>query len=120
MVIAHHPIWTADGWWLPNDPRGSMSRSIDQDVLKELGDLHHGRKRVQPASRVIREFYERAELLLNHELLTFGPDEVSAIAGAFSDAICEEPYTSYACAIMPDHVHAVVRKHRDPAEQIIV
>ena len=23
IVIAHHLIWTAYGWWLPNDPRGS-------------------------------------------------------------------------------------------------
>jgi hypothetical protein len=23
MVVAYHLIWTAYGWWLPNDPRGS-------------------------------------------------------------------------------------------------
>jgi len=25
MIIAHHLIWTAYGFWLPNDPRGSSS-----------------------------------------------------------------------------------------------
>ena len=51
LVIAHHLIWTAYGWWQPNNPRGSMSRNIACDVLAELGQLHHGRKRVQPSSR---------------------------------------------------------------------
>ncbi|HSZ59316.1 MAG TPA: hypothetical protein VK797_26980 [Tepidisphaeraceae bacterium] len=46
MVLAHHLIWVAYGWWLPNDPRGSMSRYLDRDILAELGELHYGRKRV--------------------------------------------------------------------------
>ena len=48
IVIAHHLIWTLYGWWLPNDPRGSCSRVIRSDLLKQLGDLHYGRKRIQP------------------------------------------------------------------------
>ena len=28
-------------------------------------------------------------------------------------------YTCYACAIMPDRVHLLIRKHRDKAEQMI-
>jgi hypothetical protein len=60
IVIAHHLIWTLYGWWLPNDPRGSCSREIRSDFLKDLGDLHYGRKALQPASRDIRRFYEDA------------------------------------------------------------
>ena len=33
IVIAHHLIWTAYGWWLPNDPRGSNSQVIRSDVI---------------------------------------------------------------------------------------
>lgn len=120
MVIAHHLIWTAYGWWLPNDPRGSMSKYIDQDLLSELGELHYGRKRIQPASRTIREFYDRAKSLLKDDLLTFTSDEVGAIATAFANTISSERYTCYACAIMPDHVHLVIRKHRDLAEGMIL
>jgi hypothetical protein len=53
MVIAHHLIWTLYGWWLPNDPRGSTSRAIRNDVLRDLGELHFGRKRVQPPGDVV-------------------------------------------------------------------
>ncbi|MCI0641423.1 MAG: hypothetical protein L0Y72_08620 [Gemmataceae bacterium] len=31
----------------------------------------------------------------------------------------EKKYTCYACAIMPDHVHLVIRKHRDSAEMML-
>jgi hypothetical protein len=112
MVLAHHLIWVAYGWWLPNDPRGSMSRYLDSDILAELGELHYGRKRVQPASKVIREFYDRAKDLLQFTLLKFGDDERSTIAYAFDETIAREKYTCYACAIMPDHIHLVIRKHK--------
>jgi hypothetical protein len=54
MVAGFHFIWTAYGWWLPNDPRGSSSHEIRVERIAELGDLHHGRKAVQPAGREIR------------------------------------------------------------------
>lgn len=119
MVLAHHLIFVAYGWWLPNDPRGSMSHTIGSDLIAELGELHHGRKRIQPASRDIHAFYERAKDVLKFPLLTFAPPETDAIAGAFEDVIRVERYTCYACAIMHDHVHLVVRKHKHLAEEMI-
>lgn len=119
MVIAYHLIATAYGWWLPNDPRGSMSKSIATDVLAELGALHYGRKKAQPASREIRAFYERAQEKLKHELLIFSPEDVQLLAHAFADVVTKKGYTCYAFAIMPDHIHACIRKHRDIAEDMI-
>jgi REP element-mobilizing transposase RayT len=88
-------------------------------VLKELGDLHFGRKRIQPTSRVIREFYDNAEGLLHYPVLQFDSEEVQAIARSFEETIRTERYTCYACAIMPDHIHLLIRKHRDLAEDMI-
>ena len=119
MVLAHHLIWTAYGWWLPNDPRGSMSHYIASDVVAELGQLHYGRKRVQPGSREIRAFYDEAPAALKFPLLRFAPAEVDAILLAFADVVAMSGYTCYACAILPDHVHLCLRKHRDLAEAMI-
>jgi REP element-mobilizing transposase RayT len=119
MVVAYHLVWTGYGWWLPNDPRGSMSRTIRSDVIAELGELHFGRKKVQPASRVIREFYEQARETLAFSLERFNDAQVALIADSFATVIRETPYTCYACAIMPDHVHILIRKHRDKAETMI-
>ncbi len=118
IVIAHHLIWTAYGWWLPNDPRGSSSHAIRNDILSELGQLHLGRKKVQPASADIREFYKSAQSWLRHELLMFDHQAVSGIASAFAEVIVEQKYTCYACAIMPDHMHLLIRKHKHTAEQM--
>lgn len=119
MIVGYHLIWTAYGWWLPNDPRGSMSQVIAADVLEQLGKLHYGRKKVQPAGWEIREFYEQAKPLLKHELLKFDKDDMALIAEPFAGTIKRRKYTCYACAIMPDHIHVLIRKHRDHAEDMI-
>jgi REP element-mobilizing transposase RayT len=120
MVLAYHLVWVAYGWWLPNDLRGSMSGFIASDVIADLGALHHGRKKVQPASRDIRAFYERAKDALKFPLLRFSPEELHAVIISFGEVIQRFGYTCYACAILPDHVHLCIRKHKDLAEDMIL
>jgi REP element-mobilizing transposase RayT len=119
MIAAYHLIWTAYGWWLPNDPRGSGSRIVHRSFIADLGELHYGRKRLQPADWVIRDFYREANAVLKHDLLTFADPEIEVVANAFGEVIASKPYTCYACAVMPDHVHLLIRKHRDTAETMI-
>ena len=69
MVAAHHLLWTAYGWWLPNDPRGSMSRRIASIAIDELGELHYGRKKIQPAYRDLH-----AITVTLHEKAAAAPD----------------------------------------------
>lgn len=119
LVIAYHLMWTLYGWWLPNDLRGSTSRTIRSDLIAELGELHFGRKKLQPAGGEIRAFYEQAGAALKHPLLLFATAEFAAVAEAIGAAIGECGYTCYAAAVMPDHVHLVIRKHRDLGEEMI-
>ena len=119
MIIGHHLIWTAYGCWLPNDPRGSSSHEIRVERIAELGDFHEGRKTVQPKSAELRAFYDAARGHLRHELLTFSPDAIAVIAQAFGTVIASRRYTCYECAIMPDHVHMLIRRHRDQGEKMI-
>ena len=92
--------------------------SIRRDVLKDLGEMHHGRKRIQPPGRVIREFYDDARTRLRFPVLSFDDRQIALIAEAFDDVI-RQHYTCYAAAIMSDHVHLLIRKHRDKSEQMI-
>lgn len=119
MVAGFHLIWTAYGWWLPNDPRGSSSHEIRVEKIAELGELHHGRKLDQPAGQEIKHFYEQARSVLMHPLLTFDDRDIDLVGEGFAQVIQERRYTCYACAIMPDHVHVLIRKHRDRAEEMI-
>ena len=119
IVIAYYLIWTAYGYWLPNDPRGSMSKTIACDVIADLGTLHYGRKRVQPSAHKVREFRDSARGVLKHQLLRFKQSDFPIIAESLAEAIIEHNYTCYACAIMPDHVHVLIRKHKHQAEAML-
>ncbi len=119
IVIAYHLMWTGYGWWLPNDPRGSMSHDVARDPIAALGELYYGRRKIQPASSVIREFRKHAEEVLKFSLIKIGKKETAEISEAFAETIIEQKYTCYACAIMPDHVHMLIRKHKNTAEQMI-
>jgi REP element-mobilizing transposase RayT len=119
MVAGFHLVWTAYGWWLPNDPRGSSSHEIRVESIAELGELHHGRKKPQPPGKRIREFYDQARDALKHPLLTFSDEEIDLIGAAFGQVVQDRKYTCYGCALMPDHIHVLIRKHRDRAEAMI-
>jgi REP element-mobilizing transposase RayT len=119
LVIVYHLMWTAYGHWLPNDPRGSTSRHIASDVIAELGELHRGRCKIQPAVSVLRDFKQRASKVLKYPLLTFSLPDFPVIAEGIASAIAKNHYTCYACSVMPDHVHLLIRKHKHPAETMI-
>jgi len=57
--------------------------------------------------------------VLKFPLLEFSSGDTRAIASGFAEAVSRRRYTCYACAIMPDHVHLILRKHRDKAERMI-
>jgi REP element-mobilizing transposase RayT len=119
LVIAYHLIWTAYGWWLPNDPRGSGSRTVRTDILAALGELHYGRKRVQPVGRDVRLFYDEAADKLTHPLLILDETARGKVASEFAEVIDAQQYTCYACAIMPDHIHILIRNHKHQAEEMM-
>ncbi len=118
-VIAYHVCWTAYGTWLPNDPRGSGSQAVATSTLAELGEPHYGRKRLQPAPATVRQFQKVAEERLKYSVMRFGPNHIEAIADAFGRAVAEHAYTCYACAILSDHAHLVLRKHKHRAKKMI-
>jgi hypothetical protein len=64
-------------------------------------------------------FFERSRGALAHRVYELAPEEFGLVAGAFAAVIRERWYTCYACAILPDHVHLLIRKHWDWAETMI-
>jgi REP element-mobilizing transposase RayT len=52
-------------------------------------------------------------------LLKFSPTEFAVVAEGLREGIAERKYTCYAAAVMPEHVHLLIRKHRDKAEEMI-
>ena len=57
MIIASHIILTGYGHWLPNDPRGSLSRELREVKFEAMGDVHTGRRKFQPTREQLRAFH---------------------------------------------------------------
>lgn len=119
MVAAYHLMWSANGWWLPNDPRGSSSATIRVERIAELGELQFGRRIPQPDRKELSEFVLQARDTLAHSVFEFDEIEPTLLAESFAKVINEKIHVCYECAIMPDHVHRQIRRHRDFAETMI-
>jgi REP element-mobilizing transposase RayT len=117
MVIAHHLIITAYGFWLPNDPRGSWSEWIRKWELLRFGAA----TKVDTRRSVAGVRHDRKLRITAKESLSFPPvhftgQQALAIAQGFQQAIDEAHYRCLACAILPEHVHLVVARHERKAE----
>lgn len=116
-IIAHHFIWTLYGHWLANDLRGSGSTELHDEKFAPLGPIYHGRKpaRDQPTRKELRDFHRQADPLLNYRRFWIDDAKRQAIGNAIARIVDERKYTVWACAIPSNHVHMVIRRHRDDA-----
>jgi len=119
MVIAHHIIFGAYGFWLPNDPRGSWSREVWAEHLRPFGPT----SKVSTRSSVAHVAHDQkhrlqAKRCLMYPAVRFTGRQAQAVAIAFGETSRLFELPVYACAIMPDHVHLVTARHSHTAEEI--
>ncbi|MFW6133760.1 MAG: transposase [Planctomycetota bacterium] len=76
-------------------------------------------RKSNPASKDVRAFHTRARGVLKHPVVELTNADTQTVGAAFAEAIRNRRYTCYACAIMPDHVHLLIRKHRHSAEDMV-
>jgi REP element-mobilizing transposase RayT len=120
VVLATHIIFTAYGFWLPNDPRGSWSDFIRQWELFKFGKATTTTDRRSLARNPHdRELRRAAKKALKYSPVQFNGRQALSVAMGFKKAIEESGYIVVACSIMPDHVHMVVLRHERLAERII-
>lgn len=117
QIIGHHLIWTLYGHWLSNDLRGSGSIEIRDKKFADLGPIHHGRKpeHLQPSRQKLREFHKRAEPLLNFPPFWLDAAKRQVVGEVFGEVVAEKGYTVWACAVLSNHAHLLIRRHRDDA-----
>jgi REP element-mobilizing transposase RayT len=120
MVLATHIIFTAYGFWLPNDPRGSWSEFVAAwELLLAAGKATKVTTRQSLAHRphdpVARQ---KAKEKLSYTPVRFTGRQALAVARGFKQAVEESAYELYACSILHDHVHVVARRHEHEARRI--
>jgi hypothetical protein len=118
VIIAHHLVLMGYGHWLPNDLRGSGSDEVRKELIAALGEIHPGRKRHQPTRPELKAFHSQAQPLLEQEVIWFDEPLRKVIADSFARTAAQFGYRVYACAILRNHAHLVVQRHKHSHEVI--
>ncbi len=111
-VVGFHFIFTAYGFWLPNDPRGSWSSCI-----RQLDLLQHGQAtKIETTQSVAHTQHDRharqqAKQAMKYPPVRFTGEQARAIGRGIATAANEYEYIIHALCILPDHVHLVMAWH---------
>jgi len=119
MIHAYHLILGAYGFWLPNDPRGSWSDFVGAWNLLRFGSTTKTCER-RPVALDERDvaFYAAAKKALKYPAVHFTGLQARAIARGFATFAATSELRVYTCAILPEHIHLVIGRHRYKVEQI--
>jgi REP element-mobilizing transposase RayT len=120
MVLGYHVIFTAYGFWLPNDPRGSWSDFVGSWELLRFGRA----TKTTTRKSVARQRHDSATRLaakkaLKYPAVQFTGPQARAIGIAFGKFVRRSEITVWACSILPEHVHMVIGRHDYEVEQIV-
>ena len=116
MILAHHVILSAYGFWLPNDPRGSWSEFVGSWELNKFGPA----TKVSDARSYAKDVHDgalrrTAKQALKYPPVRFDEGQRDAIAAGFGRACADGHYVCSACCIGHDHAHLVLQQHeREP------
>ena len=121
MVLGHHVIFGAYGFWLPNDPRGSWSDFVGAWDLFRYGKAT---KTSETRSLARRQHDPRlrqaAKNALKRPAVKFNMEQIESVAAGIAEYAARAKLSMFACAILPDHVHLVLGRHRLKAEKLVI
>jgi REP element-mobilizing transposase RayT len=121
MILASHVIFGAYGFWLPNDPRGSWSDFVGSWELFRYGAATKTSETVSVAHRL---HDQAARLAAKQELkyppVAFTGIQARAVGRGFARYAERSGLRIRACAILPDHVHLVLDRHRLAVESLVI
>jgi REP element-mobilizing transposase RayT len=113
VVLGFHLICTTYGFWLPNEERGSGSDFVRAPHLEKFGPANpvsHARSvAYHPYDREIKRL-ARESLMYPH--VEFDGHQALAVARGFKHELETHGGAMHACAVLPDHFHAVIAPHR--------
>src|SRR5438034_1282644 len=118
MVLASHGIFTAYGFWLPNDPRGSWSDFVRSWELRRFGPATKVNTRRSVARRPHDQAWRvAAKEVLRYPAVSFNGGQARAVGCGFANFLERSGVTVWACSILPEHVHMVIARHTYEVEK---
>lgn len=120
MVKASHVVIGVYGFWLPNDQRGSWSQFVGSWELLRFGKAATVRTRQSLARRPFDPAKRAAaRAKLKYPPVVLNGLQARAIGRGFAAYAQNSELEILACAILPQHVHLVLARHRLPVEQLV-
>ncbi|MCC7146601.1 MAG: transposase [Phycisphaeraceae bacterium] len=120
MILAYHVTLSAYGFWLPNDPRGSWSSQVRSQELRSFGPATKTSDRHSLAGRKHNVLARQsAKAALRRKPVVFTGRQALVVASGLAAGAEAAGCSIYACAILPQHVHLVIGRHRYDIEQLI-
>ncbi len=121
MILASHIIIGAYGFWLPNDPRGSWSDFVGSYELHRYGRATKtDARRSVAGKRHDATARKAAKGALKRPPIFFTGIQAREIARGFASYAREAELRIFACAVLPDHMHLVLGRHRLEVEQLAI
>lgn len=120
-MLAFHAIFSAYGFWLPNDPRGSWSTWVGVWDLFRYGGQATKIETTRSVAYRAHDRSRREEMKghLKFPPVVFNGIQARVIGQGFSVAVQKSGYRILACAILPEHVHVVVETHLNKPTMIV-
>jgi REP element-mobilizing transposase RayT len=120
MIHGYHVILPHYGFWLPNDPRGSWSEFVGSWELAKFGETTRHLEQRTLAQLTDEELAQRDAMraALLYPPVTLTGRQALCVANGFHQQAEKSGYEIWACAILPEHTHLVVARHRYKVEQI--
>ena len=119
MILGLHFIFSAYGFWLPNDPRGSWSKVVREYEIARFGPATKTNT-TRSVAAIAHDHSKRlaAKKALRYPPVRFTGLQAKAVADGFAIACNEGDYRGLAFAILPDHAHLLIERHPRHADQI--
>jgi REP element-mobilizing transposase RayT len=119
-MLAHHVIFGAYGFWLPNDPRGSWSTFVGSWELYRYGPATKtSERRSVAAARHDVAARLAAKRSLKYPPVVFDGPQALSVASGFGEHAKNAAMMIHACAVLPDHVHMVIAHTRFEAKVVV-
>ena len=121
MILASHVIISCYGFWLPNEERGSWSDFVRSwELFRKFGPA----TKVSTHRSVAHRPYDRArraeaQASLIYDPVLFNGLQARAVARGFATQVEKSGYVIYACAILKNHAHLVIKRHRYGVVQVV-
>lgn len=112
MVRAYHCTFTTYGFWLSNDSRGSWSDFVRSFELYQTGAATKTNETRSLANQSLdRDQRSQAQTALKYPVVRLSKQRIECVGRGIARAVAESGYIILACAILWDHVHAVVERY---------